>query len=99
MACAVKKFYVASLKRKGHYHGCPQCKSRWSCACDRPERTGRCPNCRLGRTTSLLVVAPESCCTADSLRPVRSDERASYKLAGEHGWLICRVCFRQQPAL
>lgn len=92
-----KKFYVASLKKKAHYHGCPQCRSRWSCACAQPGFAGACTNCRLGRP-SLLVVKPEVCCSGDNLRPVRNDERASYKLAGDHGWLICRVCSRQQPA-
>jgi hypothetical protein len=94
-----RKFYVASLRNKAHYHGCPQCRSRFSCACDTPEWVGTCPNCRLGRTRSLLVVRPAHCCQPDNLRQVRNDERESYKLAGDHGWLICRTCFRQQPAL
>lgn len=94
-----RKFYVSSLKKKAHYHGCPRCRSRWSCACDQPTFVGPCTNCRLGRTNSLLVVRREACCVPPNLRPVRNDERESYKLAGEHGWLICRVCARQQPDL
>ncbi len=94
-----RRFYVASLKGKAHYHGCTTCRSRYSCACKTPQRIGRCPNCRLGRTRSLLVVKPEACCTGDNLRLARPDERESYKLAGDHAWLICKVCFRQQPSL
>lgn len=95
----MSKFYVASLKNKAHYHGCPTCRSRFSCACATPERTGQCPNCKLGRVRSLLVVRPAACCHGDNLRAVRNDERTSYKLAGDHAWLICRKCFRQQPSL
>lgn len=100
MAAAVKRFYVASLRDKAHYHGCPKCLSRWSCACGEPEYVGPCTNCRLNRSGSLLVVKPQPCCLRpENTRRARPDERASYKLAGDHAWLICKVCFRQQPCL
>ena len=94
----VKRFSVAKFASKLHYHGCPQCRGRFTCSCATPEDDYRCSTCLGGHppSSTALAWAPRECC-AEHSREATGAERETYKLAGPGPWFVCLKCWRQQP--
>lgn len=94
----VRRFAVNKFKNKLHYHGCDQCRLRYSCSCDMPGVDVTCSTCKGGHPESSWQAAnkPRACCQENTRRANDAD-RDMYKLAGPGPWWVCTHCWRQQP--
>lgn len=83
-----------------HAHGCVTCKGRFEDACGKPKEWPECADCRTGRPvrSRLLIESrnPIACCR-ENTRPIRDDERYSYRLYQDCPWFVCPTCSRTFP--
>lgn len=89
------------VRKEGvHAHGCVACKERFEDACGQPKEWAKCANCRTGRDVRSHLLRqsrqPINCCRELS-RPIRSDERHTFRLYQDCPWFICPKCARTFP--
>lgn len=92
-----KAFSLKPPSKGVHAHGCVACKGRFEDACDDPKGWIKCANCITGKDVrNPLLMAnrlPIACCL-QLARPVRKEERQSYRLFQDCPWFICPECAR-----
>lgn len=89
------------MKRDGvHAHGCVGCKVRFEDACGDPQSMELCADCRVGRPvlSRLLIESrlPVACCRELS-RPLRGEERHTFRIYQDIPWFVCPKCCRTFP--
>lgn len=89
---------VKGMTGKYHYHLCRQDQSLYEDSCAEPAVDGLCYECRgVKRPLWLVHMLPYPCCAPDNLELVaRVQTFATYRLAGEGVWALCKTCQRKQ---
>lgn len=88
----------AKWKGEQHFHGCIECRSRYSDSCQVLKADGVCNPCRSGIPSGRQRAwGPAACCLENS-RLCEKYDRERYKLAGLGPWFVCRTCARTFPA-
>jgi len=92
---------ITRFKIEGyHCHRCVLCGLRYSDWCADPWVNARCRDCAgqlYGRSIVDHNADPKDCCRTNECRPCTTQQRQSYRLAGETNWWICPVCCRTHP--
>lgn len=93
----VKKFKVAQLAGKWHWHSCSdrECRQVYHDTCETPETNGRCRFCRTGESSAYDDWRlPKDCCFGNCELLTDATWAEWAELAGPGPWYRCRSCRR-----
>ena len=89
---------VKRMSKTYHYHLCSDCNAIYEDSCREPLVDSLCYECRgVERPEWMVHMLPYPCCTPENLEYIGMVQTfASYRLAGNGSWALCKTCQRKQ---